>query len=361
VGEKVSVLRARRSAPCELSTIASFDAVGGAQVVDVHLPGDLSEPPHSHTVQSEVHPNLAPANGKLMHPVRVAVVPGGRLATSSGAVLTADGALVLETLWDEPHRRRAFDPPPALPEPLHVPGRHASLISVWCHNYHHWLFEALPRLAVLRASGVQFDRVIVPEGLAPFQLETLERAGIGEAQRLPFRGEHLAVDELVWASPPAPFERPTRFVIDWLRDAVGTEAAGASSDRRLYLRRAGGRRVANENELMRALGPLGFEAVMPERMSFGDQVALFGGSSVAVGAHGAAFSTAVFSRRFAALELYHSGLINASTLAALDAAGHEHWSLICKRVPGLHRPRHWDLRAPVDLVLDSLARIGVSR
>jgi capsular polysaccharide biosynthesis protein len=184
--------------------------------------------------------------------------------------------------------------------------------------------------------------------------------GIGERRRLPFRGQHLIVDELVWASPPAPFERPTRFVIEWLRGAVGSEAPDRG-ERRLYLQRGGGRRVANEDELMRSLAPLGFEAVMPERLSFGEQVALFNDSSVAVGAHGAGFSTGVFSPRLAALELYHSGLINASTLAALDAAGHEHWSLICRRVPGLHRPRHWDLKAPVDLVLESLAQIGVSR
>jgi hypothetical protein len=345
----------------QLATVSGFDSVAGAWVTDVELPSELGAPPRSRTVQAAVHPNLAPGDGKRMHRLRVAVIPRARLATSSGAVFTADGELVLETLWDEPHRRREFDPPPVLPEPLHVPGRHASLISVWCHNYHHWLFEALPRLAVLQHSGVDYDRVIVPERLARFQLETLDRVGIDSTRRLPFRGEHLLVDELVWATPPAPFERPTRFVIDWLRAAVGEEAAEASGDRRLYLRRAGGRRIANERELMRELAPLGFEAVMPDRLSFGAQVELFGGSSVAVGAHGAAFSTGVFSQQLAAVELYHSGLINASTLAALDAAGHEHWSLICRRVPGLHRPRHWNLKAPIDQVLESLARIGVSR
>jgi hypothetical protein len=30
--------------------------------------------------------------------------------------------------------------------------------SLWCHNYFHWMFQALPRLAVLQASGVEFDR-----------------------------------------------------------------------------------------------------------------------------------------------------------------------------------------------------------
>jgi capsular polysaccharide biosynthesis protein len=365
MGSEVSMPALRNRAPARaaaLPAVPDFDAVAGAEVIDVDTSAEPVAAPRSRTVQPSVHPNLAPVDAKLAPRARVAVVPEGRLATSSGAVISRQGELVLETLWDEPHRRREFDPPPQLPPPRRIDGRHASLISVWCHNYHHWLFEALPRLAVLRASGIEFDRVIVPERLAPFQRATLALVGIDERSLLPYSGEHLVVDELVWASPPAPFERPTQFVIDWLRESVaGPEPVVVEPTRRLYLKRTGGRRISNEAKLMKELTPLGFEAVMPETLPFADQVALFRSSAVVVGAHGAGFSTGVFSPRLSALELYHSGLINASTLAALAAAGHEHWSLICKRVPGLHRPRHWDLRAPVGLVLESLSEMGVSR
>ena len=346
-----------------LPEVMDLDSARGARVIPVDLPSITGPAPRSQTVQDSPYSTLAPETAKTMHRLRSAVVPDAHLATSSGAVIDSAGRLVLETLWDRDHWRRAFDPAPDLPEATYVPGRHASLISVWCHNYHHWLFEALPRLAVLRASGIEFDKLIVPDPMTAFQRDSLGMLGIDENARLPFHGEHLVVDELVWATPLAPFEQPTRFLIDWLRESLGDTSPIGPDDggpvRRLYLRREGGRRVANEDELLSALAPLRFESVNPDALPFRDQVALFERAAVLVGSHGAAFSNGIFSPRLVALELYHSGLINGSTLGALAGAGHEHWSLVCKRVHALRRPRHQDLIAPVELVIESLARMGV--
>ncbi|MGH3261213.1 MAG: hypothetical protein ACRDNS_04370, partial [Trebonia sp.] len=134
----------------------SFEEVPGAEIVDVELPHQPRRTFSSRSVQAQVHPRLAPTGLRPMHRLRVAVLPRAGLTGTSGAVVTEDGSLVMESLWDRPHWEREFDPPRRLPPAERVTGRHASIISVWCHNFHHWMFEALPRLAVLEASGVEY-------------------------------------------------------------------------------------------------------------------------------------------------------------------------------------------------------------
>ena len=355
--------RRQARATSTLPVASSFDTATGCETVAVTLPSRPGPLRVSHSVQSEVHPNLIQTQPKPMHPLRVAVIPDGRLVTTSGAVITATGHLVMETLWDRFHWQRVFDPPPKLMDPVRVEGRVASIVSSWCHNYHHWLFEALPRLAVLEASGLTYDRLIVPNELSSFHHETLALIGIPPDRLVPHHNHHIVADELIWASPLAPFEQPSPLVVDWLRHKLGADevyAAVGDADpgRRLYLSRRGVRKVANEAQLIAALAPLGFEVVDPDRLSVAEQVKLFAESGLAIGGHGAAFSNAIFSRQMTLVELYHSGLVNASTLGAATAASHTHWSLMCRRTPSLRRRRYQDLRAPIGLILETLERAG---
>jgi hypothetical protein len=70
----------------------------------------------------------------------VAVLPGARLVTGDGLIITHDGLLAAESAWDEEkldaagvaERRR-------MPRARNVSGRHASLISQWCQAYYHWM------------------------------------------------------------------------------------------------------------------------------------------------------------------------------------------------------------------------------
>jgi hypothetical protein len=347
-----AILRRRRDGPL-LPEIDTLDDIDEADVVAVSLPQRPGPAPLSRTVQDAVHPNLAPTSIRPMHPVRVAVIPGARLASSSGAVITARGRLVLETLWDRPHWEREFNPPPVLPAARRITGRHASLISVWCHNFHHWMFEALPRLAVLQASRVAYDRLIVPEKLTSFQRETLELAGIPDDRLLPFTGDHLQPDELVWVSPPAPFEQPTPFVIEWLRSLGGV--TGVRPTERFYIPRRGARRVTNEAEVLDIVQPAGFGVLRPDELPIRDQFAHFASARWLVGPHGAAFSNGIFSRRLAVLEFFHDHHVNVSTTAAAISAGHEHWSLMCPRVLAVRRRRNQDLRVPIGALKETLA------
>jgi capsular polysaccharide biosynthesis protein len=343
-----------------LVEVETFDSLSDVELVDVSLPFEPAPEASTRSVQSVTDPRLFSAAVGLSHRPRVAVVPQGRLATSGGAVITARNQLVLETLWDEEHRLRHFVPPPQLSPPRRLTGRHASIVSLWSDNYFHWLFEALPRLAVLRASGLSYESLIVPEPLSAFHRETLAMLDIPDTRLTPFSGQHVQADELIWVAPPAPIGRPTQYSISWLRESLlGLAPPPANRDGRIYLRRTGSRRVINETPLVRMLKSLAFEVIDPGSLSMREQIHLFASTEVAVGPHGAAFANGIFSDALSVLELYQPAHMNASIVGVMAAAGHSHWSLVCKSVPSLHRRRHHPIWVSPGLVRRSLEMMGV--
>jgi hypothetical protein len=309
--------------------VSAMSDVPGAEVVEVNLPRDPAPSPPSRTVQSQVHQNLRHDHSVPSYPLRVAVLPHARLARSGG-VISQDGALVFESLWDLPHYERDFAGRGRLASPTPLRGVGASLIGLWDSNYYHWIFNCLPRLKVLQESGVEFDYLIVPENLRPFQKATLSLLGYEGDALVPFTGEHVAVERLVWPAPLAPIDEPSSFLLDWVRGALRREAQDPF--RRLYVSRGGTRRVANEDEVWRHLEPLGYEFMLPEEHSFEEQVEIFGQARVAVAPHGSNLVNSIFSDRMSVLELFSAEHVNHSVYSLLCAAGIDHWSLICEPV-----------------------------
>lgn len=340
-----------------LPEIQSFADLTEAEVIDVQVPREPAPRPASRTVQDHLPDGLVVHPAPADFPLRVAVVPDARLAAPEGAVIVRSGHLVRESLWDEEHWRRSFCPPPVLPDPVRVRGRHASIVSLWCQNYFHWMIEALPRLAVLAASRIEFDRLIVPEPLAPFQAETLRLLGFERERLVPFTGAHVQPDELVWVSPLAPVGFPTPFLARWLRESFG--APNDSATRRVYLRRRN-RGVVNEKQLIRRLQRLGVEEVDPGGLSVADQIALFATVRVAVGPHGAAFTNSIFSRHLTAVEFYQPAHVNVSMTGLMAAAGHDHWTITGRRAwvrSFRHRSRNHAMQvspAVLEATLDQL-------
>jgi capsular polysaccharide biosynthesis protein len=336
--------------------VESFDVVAGAELVPVDLPRTPAPPPSSTTVQAKSHPMFLRSYSEPSYPLRVASVPGARLATGSGVVITEADELVMETLWDHDHLIREFAHPARLPEPTRVAGTHASIMSLWCDNYFHWMFNALPRIAVLEASGVPYDRLIVPERLKRFQRESLEVLGIPESRLMPFTGEHLQPEKLVWIAPLAPINEPSSFLLDWVRQGLGP--ADSEPTKMFYVSRRGGtRNVTNERELLDALEPLGFELLLPETLSFDDQLRTFASAKLLVGPHGSNFVNAIFSRHLAALEFFQPAHVNWGVYTMLCAAGQDHWNIMCEPARGFGPRKFDDMHVPVNVVIESVERM----
>jgi capsular polysaccharide biosynthesis protein len=297
------------------------------------------------------------ANGRAPVPWRdrrrVAILERCRLATGGGVVVTNDGALVMESLWDGEHYRREFQRRHVrLRAPLPLRGEHASLVSLWCDNYYHWMLDALPRLAALESAGASAAPLVVPHPLSRFQRESLALLGIGRHRLTPFVNEHVAPQALIWAPAPAHIGYPNAFAVRWLRRALGqgTPARG----RRLYVARSGSRRIVNEDDLIDVLRREGFEVIHPERVSLVQQIRAFEEAEAVVAPHGAGITNVLFSERLALLELVPPRYVNRCYERLAQAAGHDYRYLMGAEAPSRRPPRERPFSVPLDAVAQSI-------
>ena len=179
-------------------------------------------------------------------------------------------------------------------------------------NYCHWLIDALPRLAVLRAfAGAAPVTVAVTPLTAAFQRETLHLCGFDDAHIVELgpmqalRAEHLlATSDL--PAPPHPAFKAAPWALRFLREHVGGLPGSRTArpdGRRLYLSRNDGvgRRILNEEELLRALAPLGIERETLDGRTVRAQAALLAAARFVVAPHGAGLANIVFMPPGAAL------------------------------------------------------------
>jgi Glycosyltransferase 61 len=335
----------------------TFEEVPDAERHSVTLPTQLAPRATTFTHSRRAIPQVAPDWPITPLPLSVVRLPKARVATECGAVFDQRGRLVRETLWGEDHWT-SINPPVHLPAATHLTGTVASILSNWSHAYYHWMLECLPRIAVLAASGLEYDSLLVPEKLTLFHRESLSLVGVPEEKLVSFRGNNVEVDELLWVSPLANVGFPTPYLVEWMRIALG--APTSVPHRRLYIPRRGTRRVANERAVMKLLRPLGFETVETDALSVAQQIKVFSEARFVVGPHGGAFTNAVFSRELTAVEFYQAAHANGSMTGIMAAAGHEHFYLNCRRVPALTSTTHQQLWVNLKDLRVTLETLGLS-
>ncbi|MCW2541841.1 MAG: hypothetical protein JWN95_3566 [Frankiales bacterium] len=317
---------------------------------------DYAEEQRPRTVQAQPNPTMNDYRATKFAGFvpRTAEVTGGRVATEGVGVLSADGVLVGEALWDEEHLQRSFGRRVRVPAATHVDGQLGSLMSLWCDNYYHWLIDSLPRLHVLQTAGYLELPLLVPARLSRFQRDSLTALGIRPERLVPYTGSHVSADELVWASGAAPIAFCTTQAAGWLRDSFAADVV--KSGRRLLISRRE-RRLSNEDEVMSAIADFGFELVRPEELTFAQQVELFGGADIVIGPHGAGMANIVFGRELKVLELFQPRYINPCQYAVARAAGHPYWYLIGEPAGDLTSAKSTDIRVDPAQVVASVAEM----
>ena len=229
------------------------------------------------------------------------------------AILTPEDRLLADISRDYPGQLPGCQQPdPAshrifsevLPKPERIAGRVVAIASLSGHNYFHWMVDILPRLELLRRSGVSWqaiDWIWINSVQQPFQQETLQAFGIPvskilSSDRHPYIQADLVVPSfaghLGWLEPWA-----LRFLRD--RFLPLGERVSPPCDRmgdRIYISRANAnhRRVLNEAAVIEQLQPLGFVPVVLETLSFAEQVSLFAQAKVIVAPHGGGLTNLLF-------------------------------------------------------------------
>lgn len=287
----------------------------------------LREKPHTTTV--EVSPKHLPDqphagfSGRLVYTdVRtfVADMRDARVMGRNGYVVDSAGRI----LGDVPKVYRA-DYTPAVhpllglvrpPATTPLPGRSAALAVFSTGNYYHWMFEALPRLELLKQAGVDpgtIDWFIVNDTANQFVQPSLAALGIAaEKLRVTRDGHAWRCEELLVPSMPCQ-TNPSLWVCEFLRRHMLPLAAGSLKRERLFVSRAPGgkRRITNEAEVEALLAARGFRKVYLETCTLAEQVALFAGAEAIVAAHGASMANLVFcAPRTKVIEIFEPEYVN---------------------------------------------------
>lgn len=258
-----------------------------------------------------------------------ATLPEARLVGRDTLVLSRDGRVLHESALgaSATDRPRA---PRRLPRAARLRGPHMTILTQWQDNYYHWMLDALPRLSLLPVQEHPDWPIIVPASLSEVQIAALDVVGVSRERLVPFDGTHLVVEKLGWPSHVGHTGHPPLWAAKWLQERFARPDIG-SGGRRLYISRktAGWRVVSNEGDVLALLRARGFTTVDPGSMPLADQMAMFSGAELVVGAHGAGLVNMLAAANISVVELFNPRYINQCYFNLAEILGHTYGCLVC--------------------------------
>jgi tetratricopeptide (TPR) repeat protein/capsular polysaccharide biosynthesis protein len=240
-------------------------------------------------------------------------IPKGRFwlnaIQDASAVMTANNQLIADLSPDFPvlspghpdkdSSKHAIFTVGKLPSVQRIEGTVAVLAGLLNNVYFHWMFDVLPRIALLENGEINFNRIdafLVSHQL-PFQQETLLTLGIPATKILEVsQYHHVQADTLVVPSFPGSVAWMPKWVCEFLRQHFLSPTYSLNKTERLYISRrsASDRRIINEQELTTFLEGIGFKCVTLESLSVAQQAALLASAEVVISPHGSGLSNIVF-------------------------------------------------------------------
>lgn len=317
----------RRIAPSLGDYIKQLRATGAgdASYLEVQTSAVMRRSPPV-ALRGGTHPEFQREMTRVSPPTGVGVIPEGRVATATGAVIGPDDTLVRDV---SDFVSEHVDANPILVA-LRLPRieRAAETIAVLTtyrsNIYYHWLFDALPRLWLVRQCGIAFDRVVAP-CQAAFQRETLGLLSIHPEEIIGEPDRQIQAARLVVPSMPAVVGNPTDWACRFLRESFLRHVeSDAPAGRKVFVSRAkaGHARIDNEDAVFAMLERYGFERHILEDWPFLEQVRIFSEASIVVGSHGSGLSNLVFCRPGTrVIELFNPHYMNVVFWALSNQVG----------------------------------------
>jgi capsular polysaccharide biosynthesis protein len=169
------------------------------------------------------------------------------------------------------------------------------------HNFCHWITRNMVKLGLLEGTPYETLPYLINADLRRHQREFLELLNVPEERLIKLERPALVhVRELV---VPTNVTNHLKMGIgtEWLRHHLAHCMDAAPPQDLLYVSRSDAkvRRLVNEDEVIAALTPLGFQTILPGALPVREQILRFSRAKVIVGAHGAAFGNLVFAPKTA--------------------------------------------------------------
>ncbi|MGH9051044.1 MAG: glycosyltransferase family 61 protein [Acidimicrobiia bacterium] len=322
------------------------------------------------TIEPEVHPGFGPLCSFPVPERALVKIPNARIRGTVGLVILPSGEFAGELVALTPAGRRSMlGAEPSYHRPLpsqarEMRGNFCRVLGLGVGNYYHWGHDVITGLRGVPERLPPDTRLIVPETMKPFQVETLGLLGLDDHPRVPFpAGAFWELENLYVVTPRQKTQIDSNEPLRWFRTAAMGRYGirEVKPARRLYLTRRndGHWRATNEHEMERFLAELGFETVDPGALSFRGQIELFGQAACIVGT-GTGLFNMVFSPPGTKVlqfqdtrHMVHAGWTEAA------AMGFDYHYFLCDSVPNPRRPIG-DIHVPIAKLRASLREMAVS-
>ena len=322
----------------------------------------------------------------------VEILPNGRawvvpqknswMICNAVAIINEDNQLLAEVSREYPgqlpgcqnydiNKHRIFSQE-ELPPLEKIDGTVAVLSGLSGNVYFHWMVDILPRLEILRDRGVNFEEIdwfLINSYQQEFQRETLRILGIPTEKILESdRHPYLQANKLIVPSYPGDLGWLPKWALEFHRreflnveqasclfpkkpgflekpgfwggfshpgQTLGGDKTNSYPDtarypERIYISRnqARYRRVLNEDEVISLLSKYDFVKVVPESMSWEEQIALFANAKAIVSPHGSGLTNIMFCQPgTTVIELFSPHYIRHYYWVISQQLGLEHYYL----------------------------------
>lgn len=185
-------------------------------------------------------------------------------------------------------------------------------IGVWSNNYFHWTLEYLPRLEGLKAwenATGKKATILLGAKPKPWQTESIRKLGF-QYERA--ECAYYVVEHMVLPTTRREIGRVNPGAVQWLRAATAGIKDRYYTSPKVYItrREARSRRIVNEEEVMDALLNQGYSVIMPEYLTWSEQVKHFKGSEVIISPHGAGLVNVVYAEHPSIVEIFAPSYVN---------------------------------------------------
>jgi capsular polysaccharide biosynthesis protein len=226
----------------------------------------------------------------------------------------------------------------------------ATLTSRYQYSYYHWLFEVLPRFALIENAEIRFEKIYI-QNKKKFQKQALELMGYEEEKIIDCDKHNLvSSSKIIATSFPGVPGIATNWACKFLQEKFIPLTKSFNrfnhNYKKLYISRddASIRKIFNEAEIVHFLKGYNFYVIRPGELDFIEQVDLFQNAEIVIGPHGAGLSNIVFCKPGTKIvEIFSSFYVNPCYWYIAQEVGLEYYYVIGDgdsgktHGPGIHK------------------------
>ena len=215
----------------------------------------------------------------------------------------------------------------------YLSGKYCLLTSFW-DNFGHWIPEHLLKVKYLTESDIDVSSVkfLVRNPILDFQIELLKAAGINSHQIVTWDDNLAIVEELLVPTYP----QLTTDALKWIDELIPKNNEISSKyGSRIYLSRQNQnhRRINDQSEFQKVLDYYGFKTIIPEELTFLEQVEIVRNAKILFGPQGSAFTLQIFMPPGIIIEAFPRNRVHLFNRQVAMLKSHRHFILTDPRGP----------------------------